>query len=458
MLARERLLELKQLFVKYDQDGANALEIGDVGQVLRDVRMPVSAERLHDFFGEFLAVGNGRVSFAELMTSFHTPKAGYVPALVAPVKAADGCFVDVAFPPSEASFFAPSSHEEDKPEEIRSSFGGSPVGWTRTSELCSKGGGLFCHVHPNDLVQPRSGDSSCLLSTLAGIAEFEGAALTLFEERVESPSGMYTCRLFDGTGFEAVVIDNFVPVSASTGRPLFARPRDNDQWVLLAEKALAKWFGGYTACSRMYPLVPWMLLVDCGPCRAFGQSPTGRPPFAADRYTEMRSTLADPRKRESVCIETVGPCTVEAVWCELCDAIGMNFPVVAWTLKDVQGVARNKMYSVVKVREVAVGGETWQVVLLRNAWAALGSEFYPTGPLSLNWTEWPKQRQLAQELGIGNKGLDGMMWMRWEDFREAFSDVGIVPKTMEVPPLGSVELEAPSYAPGARHGRSFQSS
>lgn len=460
MLARNRLLELKQLFTKYDHESTNTLEIDDVDQVLRDVGMPVSAESLRGFFEDFSeGVGGGHVSFAEFMTCFYTPKADYAPALVAPVKASDGRFVDVDFPPTEASVFAPSSQEEDKPEEIRSSRRGGPVQWMRTSELCTTRGRLFHHVHPNDLAQPKSCNHSCLLSTLAGIGEFEGAALTLFEERVESPTGMYTCRFFNGRCFEAVVIDNFVPVSTSSGQPLFTKPQDNDQWILLAEKAFAKWFGGYTACSRMYPLVPWMVLFDTGPCRAFGQSRTGRPPFDATSYVELRLTLTDPRKRESVCMETVGTCTVEAVWRELCDAIDMNFPVVAWTLKvmDMQGISRNKTYSVINVQEVTMGGETMRVVLLRNAWASFGSEFTWTGPLSRDWPEWPKQRQLARELGISSRGLDGMMWMWWEDFRELFSDVGIVPKTMEVPRLGSVELDAPSYSAGARHGRAFGS-
>jgi calpain-15 len=41
-----------------------------------------------------------------------------------------------------------------------------------------------------------------------------------------------------------VLIDDFVPVNED-GLPLFAKPHQNDIWVMLVEKAQAKVYGSY---------------------------------------------------------------------------------------------------------------------------------------------------------------------------------------------------------------------
>merc|ERR1712071_479125 len=51
---------------------------------------------------------------------------------------------------------------------------------------------------------------------------------------------------------------------------------------------------------------------------------------------------------------------------------------------------------------------------------------------------------------------DGMFWMTWDDFRNRFSDVGVVPKQMAVPKLGSVEGMVQGST-GAKHDKKFKS-
>jgi calpain-15 len=41
-----------------------------------------------------------------------------------------------------------------------------------------------------------------------------------------------------------VLIDDFVPVHED-GSPLFAKPHENDIWIMLLEKARAKVYGSY---------------------------------------------------------------------------------------------------------------------------------------------------------------------------------------------------------------------
>merc|ERR1712048_1526447 len=64
--------------------------------------------------------------------------------------------------------------------------------------------------------------------------------------------------------------------------------------------------------------------------------------------------------------------------------------------------------------------------------------------------------QLREALEMDSAGLDGMFWMEWDDFRNRYSDFGIVPKQMEVPKLGTVEgLVAQN--PSSKHAKKFSS-
>merc|ERR1712139_197347 len=51
--------------------------------------------------------------------------------------------------------------------------------------------------------------------------------------------------------------------------------------------------------------------------------------------------------------------------------------------------------------------------------------------------------------------MGGMFWMNWDDFRARFSDLGVVPKSMEVPRVGHVEGEVEGTQPQAKHGKKF---
>merc|ERR1719198_2112444 len=56
---------------------------------------------------------------------------------------------------------------------------------------------------------------------------------------------------------------------------------------------------------------------------------------------------------------------------------------------------------------------------------------------------------------MGQGTLDGMFWMSWDDFRNRYSDIGIVPKQMEVPRMGVVE--GAEARPGhAKHVKKFK--
>jgi hypothetical protein len=57
--------------------------------------------------------------------------------------------------------------------------------------------------------------------------------------------GKYHLRLYNAKAgkWETVVIDDYVP--CKKGKPMFTKPKGNEMWVLLLEKAFAKYVGNY---------------------------------------------------------------------------------------------------------------------------------------------------------------------------------------------------------------------
>jgi len=54
--------------------------------------------------------------------------------------------------------------------------------------------------------------------------------------------------------FEIVVIDDFIPCDATSGRPVYQKLVSNEMWPLLLEKAFAKFRRGYSALDGGDPL------------------------------------------------------------------------------------------------------------------------------------------------------------------------------------------------------------
>jgi len=212
-----------------------------------------------------------------------------------------------------------------------------------------------------------------------------------------------------------------------------------------------------------------MLLTDSGPCKGFSQVKQG-PNFDVNNYTISTVSLADARNRNSCQIVPAGQTTAEQVWNEICAADRQNFIMSAFTMKDPpsagaargasgevigsDGIAKGHAYSVISAKEVVADGRTWRVLRVRNPWGKNPASEWK-GPLGDAWTEWGRFPELRRKLCIDKAETDGMFWMNWDDFRARFSDLGIVPKSMEVPRVGNVEGEVAGTEPQAKHGKKF---
>jgi len=325
------------------------------------------------------------------------------------------------------------------------------------AELCGGQAALFKNVHPNDIAQGILGDC-WLLAAMAGVAEFEGAIFNLFQDKQKQDSGKYTINIFNPelSQWDCVTIDDRVPCHSNNNEPLMTKPQDSEMWVLLLEKAFAKWFGSYAQIQGAYCMVAFMLLLDCrSPCTVFTQSMNGQPPFNDNVYHEVDAKLRKAKDRNSVGLAPRGQLSSAQVWERLKTADASNHVMAAWTSKDPEvatgrgasgeviasdGIVKGHAYSLISAKEVVRDdspGVYQRVVQLRNPWGANPAAEYK-GELADDWPGWSSNPRMKAEL-LGTAGkLDGMFWMTFENFCKRYSDCGIVPKEMEVYKVGKI--------------------
>ena len=153
---------------------------------------------------------------------------------------ADTGFVDPDFPPDPSSVGQRICDED--PE---------PIQWVRASQLVGPATcKLFDEVHPNDCLQGELGNC-WLIAAFASLAEFPSAIEQLFEPKEIAPDGKYTISLYDvqTSSWTKQIIDDLIPCREDWFdeelAPIFSKPKDSELWVLLLEKAFAKFVGSY---------------------------------------------------------------------------------------------------------------------------------------------------------------------------------------------------------------------
>jgi len=110
---------------------------------------------------------------------------------------------------------------------------------------------LFDTIEPTDICQGSLGDC-WLLSAISGLAEFPNFIhhVTFLDNKNLSKNGNYEIQLWDVCkgGWMKIIIDDKVPCYKkqwydNNYKPLFSQPHGNEFYVLLIEKAFAKYAG-----------------------------------------------------------------------------------------------------------------------------------------------------------------------------------------------------------------------
>ena len=212
----------------------------------------------------------------------------------------------------------------------------------------------------------------------------------MFITQSANRAGIYLVRFFLNGQEMPVIIDDFLPVNNSTGKPAFAKCRDGELWVSLLEKAWAKLHGTYARCSGGLPCFAANHIMGV-PAESYVHSEVKDP---AHFYERIKS--AD-RRSFTMIASTPGEGEVES-------ALGL-----------VSGHA----YSLISIHEFHGGyGPPLRLLKLRNPWGSgewLG-DWSDRSPL---WTP-----ELKQQVGFVDRD-DGIFFMTMEDYMANFERTAI---------------------------------
>jgi hypothetical protein len=118
--------------------------------------------------------------------------------------------------------------------------------WLSPSELFGgKNYSLFDDsIDIEDIMQGNLGNCY-FLSALSSLSEFPQLICQIFRSFKINTEGYYEVTFFINGEAQNIIIDDYIPCNKKTKQPFFCKPRNNEIWVLLLEKAWAKVNGGY---------------------------------------------------------------------------------------------------------------------------------------------------------------------------------------------------------------------
>ncbi|KAG2452830.1 hypothetical protein HYH02_002176 [Chlamydomonas schloesseri] len=314
-------------------------------------------------------------------------------------------YKDKKFPPTHAAIGA---WENKSPEQID-----REIKWRRIGDIVAAGGKtgakLFAgKIEPADICQGGLGDC-WLMSALACLANQEGAVQQVFLTKEYTNYGRYRIRLWDAPNekWVTLTIDDWIPCNANTGLPVFAKPNGDEAWVLLLEKAMAKFKGSYAKLDGGSTM--WAL-----------EALTG------DYVFEFR---LDPKlnkwqRREMFhrANNTGGFDVLLRLTDDALDGDEMFSTMLFYNRKrsfiaastgsgsdkdNVNGIVQGHAYAVCNVKLV----DRFQLVQLRNPWGT----FEWDGAWSDKSPLWEQHPKVKRALDF-TPGDDGTFWMEWKDF------------------------------------------
>lgn len=262
----------------------------------------------------------------------------------------------------------------------------------RPKEFWQNGFRLFKDkIESNDVNQGIMGDCylMCVLSSLCRRPQL---IEKIFKTKEVNNEGFYEIFYFEKNGEKRIIFvdDNFLV--STDNKPIFARPNGEELWVLILEKAFAKYEGGYT---NIY---------------------SGNPRDAFYFFTG----------RESFSISYSHFYAVDG-WSKLVNSINKGYLCSAYTSKkikgyedskEIQGVHLNHAYSLEDAKEYNNDGNNYRLIRLRNPWGH--NEW--TGMFSDNYTGWTED--LKKHFNFDEVAGDhGSFWIPLDDFLHIFEEI-----------------------------------
>jgi calpain-15 len=270
-------------------------------------------------------------------------------------------------------------------------------------------------VEPKDVAQGGLGDC-WLISALACMSEHEGLLRTIFKTQEFNERGKYSVRLYDGRAkkWTVVTVDDNLPLLKGSTSLLFAQPKGQELWVVLIEKAFAKFCGNYVSLDGGNEIWAFEALTG-DPVHCLLRKPEGwiRHDLAHMEGAIRKIGLRKVEKEVYTDDETFGL---------LRTYIKQKALLTASIASDGEqkdkdtGLVAGHAYSILDAKRF----DKVSLLKLRNPWGS----FEWKGAWSDNAPEWdknPKIKKLCQHVSAD----DGTFWISLEDFIVQFNNVDV---------------------------------
>ena len=162
-------------------------------------------------------------------------------------------YVDDVFPPNNNSIFGLDyndqpldSNEERRAEAVKDfQIDADDIEWLRPSQIFGPDYAIFEGNIEFDDVRQGSIGNCYFMASISALTEVPQIIAEIFRMHEVSENGYYeVCMKIDGV-WNVVILDDYIPCSKRSKKPLFANPKGNELWAILLEKAWAKVNGGY---------------------------------------------------------------------------------------------------------------------------------------------------------------------------------------------------------------------
>jgi len=276
---------------------------------------------------------------------------------------------------------------------------------------------LFNEIIPNDIAQGNTGDC-WLLAAIAAYAEYPNGIQKLFESQTVAEDGQYTVKLFnfESDEWEDVTVDDLIPTTG--GKPTFTTPQGNELWVIILEKAFAKFVGSYAAISGGNPGYAFMAFSGITDGLSY-MPPSSSPTGAWLRLHHDPDATLQIGAKDCMGLQFMygpqygdGVYDVENMFQVMFEAYSNNYvAAVSWNNAN-NGLVAKHVYSFLGI----YGDPENEHYLLafRNPYAWNSDEW--TGAWGDNSDIWEENPDLKEKLNADGGAADGCFWMSYEDF------------------------------------------
>lgn len=304
---------------------------------------------------------------------------------------------------------------------------------------------LWDSIEPNDLMQSNVGDC-WLLAALSSMAVYPEQIMKLFTtgDQIQL-DGKYVIRLYQVCAGEwkDIVVDDYFPCKprkwyVQNAEPLCTNPNQNELWVMLIEKAFAKYIGSYAALQGGNAGWAWQAMTGCETCILYAKLPNGTwGEFTNDPDRQRRLGNKTPQihftSKGSACM------TADQVFQKI-KQDEKNGYLMAGAINSQDGevirddgLVGGHEYAITSAADDMLGNGI-RLLKLVNPW---GNRFEWNGAWSDDSPEWENHLQLKRIMRPtrkrGSRGMsDGVFCMNFEDFFNIYSIIRVCPMSMAV--------------------------